>query len=67
MAEKLVLQDVTKSYGDFAAVKGISFAMAEGECVALLGPSGCGKTTTLRCIAGLERPDGGEILFDGQP
>ena len=67
MAEKLVLQDVTKSYGDFAAVKGISFAMAEGECVALLGPSGCGKTTTLRMVAGFLRPDRGTILIDGSP
>jgi iron(III) transport system ATP-binding protein len=43
------------------AVKDVSFEVAEGAFYTLLGPSGCGKTTTLRCIAGLERPDGGEI------
>ncbi|MBI2178277.1 MAG: ATP-binding cassette domain-containing protein, partial [Candidatus Tectomicrobia bacterium] len=59
MPEKLVLQDVAKSYGDVAAVRGVSFAMTEGECVALLGPSGCGKTTTLRMVAGFLRPDRG--------
>src|ERR1700754_4975073 len=45
------------------AVKGVSLEVTEGRFVTLLGPSGCGKTTTLRCIAGLERPDGGEILL----
>lgn len=47
-----------------AAVDDVSFVVGK-EIVTLLGPSGCGKTTTLRCIAGLERPDGGEILIDG--
>jgi iron(III) transport system ATP-binding protein len=45
----------------------VSFAVEPGEFISLLGPSGCGKTTTLRCIAGFERPDGGRILVDGQP
>lgn len=48
------------------AVNGISLEVATGELITLLGPSGCGKTTTLRMIAGLEDPTGGEILFDGQ-
>jgi iron(III) transport system ATP-binding protein len=46
-----------------AAVAGIDFEVAAGEMVTLLGPSGCGKTTTLRCIAGLEKPDGGRITI----
>ncbi len=47
-----------------AAVDGISFEVGAGEMVTLLGPSGCGKTTTLRCVAGLERPNGGRIQVD---
>jgi iron(III) transport system ATP-binding protein len=54
-------------YGDVQAVKGVSFNVAAGEVVTLLGPSGCGKTTMLRCIAGLEKPDGGNITLDGEP
>src|ERR1051326_9115550 len=58
-----------KSYGDrhnrVSAVVGISFEIGEGEFYTLLGPSGCGKTTTLRCLAGLERTDGGQIVIDG--
>jgi len=46
---------------EHAAVRGISLDVAEGQFYTLLGPSGCGKTSTLRCVAGLERPDGGEI------
>ena len=45
------------------AVDGLSFQVPEGELYTLLGPSGCGKTTTLRCVAGLERPDGGRIVL----
>src|SRR5215207_2756589 len=56
---------VTKAFGSFVALDGISFAVADGELVALLGPSGCGKTTLLRIIAGLETADAGTVLFDG--
>jgi iron(III) transport system ATP-binding protein len=49
-----------------AAVRGISIDVAEGQFYTLLGPSGCGKTTTLRCVAGLERPDRGEIAIGGE-
>jgi iron(III) transport system ATP-binding protein len=52
--------------GRVAAVGGIDFEVAEGEIFMLLGASGCGKTTTLRCIAGLEIPDDGEISLGGQ-
>ena len=51
-------------YGDVQAVKGVTFEVADGEVVTLLGPSGCGKTTMLRCVAGLEKPDGGDISID---
>jgi iron(III) transport system ATP-binding protein len=47
------------------AVDGVSFSVPAGEIVVLLGPSGCGKTTTLRCVAGLEHPTGGEISIGG--
>jgi iron(III) transport system ATP-binding protein len=51
--------------GGIKAVDNISFSVKMGKILSLLGPSGCGKTTTLRCIAGLERPDKGEITIDG--
>ena len=54
-------------YGDVQAVRGVSFEVGDGEVVTLLGPSGCGKTTLLRCVAGLERPDGGDIFIDETP
>jgi iron(III) transport system ATP-binding protein len=57
---------LVKTYGTTTIVHGISFSVADGEFVTLLGPSGCGKTTTLRCIAGLERSNGGIIEIDGQ-
>ena len=52
--------------GPVHAVRGISLHVEKGQFYTLLGPSGCGKTTTLRCVAGLERPNGGEIAIDGQ-
>src|ERR687895_45556 len=52
--------------GQVNALKGIDLEVSEGEFCVLLGPSGCGKTTTLRCVAGLERPDGGKISIGGQ-
>jgi ABC-type Fe3+/spermidine/putrescine transport system ATPase subunit len=55
------LTGVAKSYGLVPAVRGVSLAIRPGEIVSFLGPSGCGKTTTLRIVAGLERPDAGEI------
>ena len=55
-----------KKYGKVEAVKEVSFVVEEGEFTVLLGPSGCGKTTTLRCIAGLEIPNGGTIKFDDE-
>jgi iron(III) transport system ATP-binding protein len=60
------LQNVTKAYGTRTAVRSLSLEVAREESIAVLGPSGCGKTTVLRLIAGLERPDGGEIWIDGR-
>jgi spermidine/putrescine transport system ATP-binding protein len=59
------LAGLKKSYGDEPAVRGIDLEIEGGEFFSLLGPSGCGKTTTLRMIAGFERPDEGEIRLDG--
>ena len=56
---------LTKRYGAFRALDDVSFTVRQGELLALLGPSGGGKTTLLRIIAGLERPDQGSVLFDG--
>src|SRR5215475_12285537 len=54
-------------FGAVPAVRGVSFTVIHGEQLTLLGPSGCGKTTTLRAIAGLEKPVAGEIRIDGTP
>ncbi len=59
------LQGLTKRFDDQVAVDGIEAEIRAGEFFSLLGPSGCGKTTTLRMIAGFERPTGGRILLDG--
>jgi iron(III) transport system ATP-binding protein len=55
------------SGGSHRAVNNVSFRVEPGQFYTLLGPSGCGKTTTLRCVAGLERPDVGVIRIDGRP
>ena len=59
------INHVNKQFGNFTALNDINLAIQAGELVALLGPSGCGKTTLLRIIAGLETPDSGSILFNG--
>ena len=60
------LENITKRFGEVVAVDNISLKIREGEFFSLLGPSGCGKTTTLRIIAGLERPDSGTVKLHGQ-
>src|SRR3982074_64644 len=65
MAE-VALLDVSKSFGAVEAVRGLSLSVANGEFVVLLGPTGAGKTTTLRLIAGLERPDQGDVVIQGR-
>ncbi|HEX4192992.1 MAG TPA: ABC transporter ATP-binding protein [Stellaceae bacterium] len=61
------LDRLGKSYGPVPAVIDLSLDIAQGEALTLLGPSGCGKTTTLRMVAGLEKPDAGAIRFGGKP
>jgi len=60
------LKNVTKKFGDTVAVDNISFKVEKGEFFSLLGPSGCGKTTTLRMIAGFEKPTEGEVYVGGE-
>ncbi len=67
MQPHLVLRGLRKTFGRTVAVDGLDLSVAPGEFVALLGPSGCGKTTTLRIVAGFERPDRGEVLIQGLP
>jgi spermidine/putrescine transport system ATP-binding protein len=59
------LREVTKRFGELVAVDDVNLGLARGEFFTLLGPSGCGKTTTLRMIAGFERPSAGEIRIEG--
>ncbi|WP_434777736.1 sulfate/molybdate ABC transporter ATP-binding protein [Neisseria sp. Ec49-e6-T10] len=58
------ISNLNKHFGSFQALNNINLDIHDGELIALLGPSGCGKTTLLRIIAGLEKPDSGNILFD---
>ncbi|HET8778947.1 MAG TPA: ABC transporter ATP-binding protein [Agromyces sp.] len=62
----VVLDGVTKRYGQATAVDRMSLTVQAGEFISLLGPSGCGKTTTLRMIAGFEQPDAGDIRISGR-
>ena len=66
MSQRVVLRNVTKTFGSVVAIKNISLEIEEGEFLTLLGPSGCGKTTTLRLIAGFNDPDQGQILLGDQ-
>jgi iron(III) transport system ATP-binding protein len=61
------IKGLYKKFKKVVAVNHIDLEVNQGEMLTLLGPSGCGKTTTLRCVAGLERPDGGDIVIDGKP
>src|SRR5512134_1298573 len=63
MATTIVIKNLTKRFGDVVAVNNVSLDIEPGSFVTLLGPSGCGKTTLLRCVAGLDDPDGGEIYI----
>ena len=62
----LELKNIEKHFGNTEVLNGITISVKRGEFITLLGPSGCGKTTTLRIIAGLESPDRGQVLLNGQ-
>jgi len=60
------VRNIVKKFGTFAALDNVDLKVATGELVALLGPSGSGKTSLLRIIAGLDWPDEGSVIFDGE-
>jgi putative ABC transport system ATP-binding protein len=59
-------REVVRSFGETPALRGANLAVAAGEIIAIMGPSGSGKSTLLHCLAGIYRPDSGEIWFDGE-
>ena len=62
----IVVRSVTKQFGDYVALDDVSMEVRDGSLAALLGPSGSGKSTLLRVIAGLEEPDSGRVVINGQ-
>src|SRR3954462_664621 len=62
----ILARNITKRFGKKVALDNVTVEAPAGKLVALLGPSGCGKTTLLRIIAGLEYPDEGQVLFEGE-
>ena len=63
---RLEVRNLRRDFDGHVAVQDLSLKVQAGQITSLLGPSGCGKSTTLRMIAGVDQPDGGEILVDGQ-
>ena len=63
--QAVAVRGVTRRFGDVTALERLDLAVGDGEVVAIVGPSGCGKSTLLELVAGLQRPDGGEVLVAG--
>lgn len=63
----LEVRGLKKSFGEVEVLENISFSVEKGDAIAVIGPSGSGKSTMLRCLIGLERADGGDIIIDGSP
>ncbi len=66
MANIIEVSNLTRQFGDTPAVRDISFTLARGDVLGVIGRSGAGKSTLLRCLNGLERPDAGRIIIDGE-
>ena len=67
MAKSITVTNITKRYGDFVAVDGLSFEIPQGSIFGLLGPNGAGKTTTIRMLVNVTVPDSGEVRLFGEP
>ena len=67
MTAKILIKDLTKSFGRKKVLQGVNLEIEQGESVVVIGGSGTGKSVLLKCILGLLHPDSGEILVDGQP
>jgi simple sugar transport system ATP-binding protein len=63
----LEARDIVKNFGRVMALRGADFGVQTGEVVALVGDNGAGKSTLIKCLAGVEQPDAGEVLFEGRP
>ncbi|HEY0419232.1 MAG TPA: ATP-binding cassette domain-containing protein, partial [Acetobacteraceae bacterium] len=59
-------RDLRKNFGGVQAVRGVSFAVGEGEILGVIGPNGSGKSTLFNCLLGQIRPSGGQVLLDGR-
>ena len=66
MSNIIEIKNLRKGFGDLKVLKGVSETIKEGEVVSIIGPSGSGKSTFLRCLNLLEKPDSGDIIFDGK-
>ena len=64
---QISFQDISKSFGAVRALSGVTFPVAEGEAHALVGENGAGKSTLMRVLAGIVRPDAGQLIWNGQP
>ena len=63
----ITVRNLKKSFGDNLVLDDVSFSVEQGQTVVVIGPSGSGKSTMLRCIIGLEKADGGDIIIEGEP